>query len=173
MAKANRIYALEIDYENFKSFVPSDMAISVRCKGEALNWKDALAIETDEEDIGMPEADISLLNIGSFVISADLRQTLSSISDDGCEYLPLVFRDRNYFLVNVIRVADCLDKSLSEFNPYGGVRKIVFDANKVPKSGFFKITEDNCTTIFCAADIHDLFMQNSLTGVDFEEFPIA
>jgi hypothetical protein len=176
MVENIQIYSFQVDYDNFKSFVPSELSsqenVSTRCKGKPLNWTRPLLIETDEDDVGLPEADISLVNIGSFVVSESLHSQFFNIYTDSCEFLPLSFGERKLYLVNVIRVIDCLNKTQSKFNEFGGVSEIVFDKEKVPPSGFFKIKEDNFSTIFCAGDVRDLIKNNELTGSDFEAFSV-
>ncbi|WP_444997389.1 imm11 family protein [Aliikangiella sp. IMCC44359] len=176
MDEVNKIYALQVDYDNFKSFIPSDLAnksnACIRCKGEPLNWKKPLSIRVDDDDIGMPEADISLLNIGSFVISDYLYEENFKQFSQSCEFLPLEFNERKLFLVNVINVVDCLDKNNSKFNQYRGVSQIIFNKEKVPSVGFFKIKEDNFTTVFCARDVYNMVKECSLSGIDFEAFMI-
>ena len=160
MVSAHKIYALQVDYDNFKSFIPSDLTSNVRCKGQPLNWSKPLSIEVDEDDMGMPEADISLLNIGSFVVSENLKDELFKSFDNDCEYLPLQLQGRNYYLVNVINVIDCLDKNASKFNEFGGVSEIVFDNKSFCCNG--------CKTVY------EIFSANDLTCYyDLQQAPGA
>lgn len=169
----DKIYALEVDYDNFKSFIPKSVDVSLRCKGQRLDWKDTLDIEIDAEDLGMPEADISLLNIGSFVMLRSLFNELFSDFKSDFELLPLSLDGREYYLCNVVNIVDCLDKGKSMFNEFGGVSKAVFDASKLPAGKFFKIPEDNCTSIFCTKIVKDVFEKNALSGVEFDEFDVT
>lgn len=162
-----KVHSLQVDFDNYKSFVPKDLSVSVRCKGKPLNWQKPLQIEVDEDDLGMPEADISLLNIGSFLITDTIYQDYFAIYSSDFEALPVICNDRPYVLINVTRVIDCLDKEQSQFNEFGGVKELVFDSDKLPESGFFKITEDNCTNIYCMPDVVDLINKEKLTGVEF------
>lgn len=171
MVNAKSVYSIVVNYDDFKSFIPKDLSVSIRCKGKALNWNKPLEIEIDEEDIGVPEADISMLNVGSFVISENLLKEHFDKFKGSCEFLPLMLGDREFRLVNVVCVADCVDKNRSKFNEFGGVSELVFDKEKLPSSGFFKIAEDNFSSIFCVDDVYELINSHKITGVEFEEFP--
>lgn len=170
---SSNIYVLEIDYDNFKSFLPKNSDVSLRCKGKPLNWKEPLEIEADEEDVGMPEADISLLNIGSFVMRCGVFDDLLSEFKSDFELLPLSYKGQDYYLCNVVNVIDCLDKDLSKFNEFGGVSKIVFDSSKISREGFFKIQEDNCTSIYCTENIRALFTDKAISGAEFHKFDVV
>ncbi len=171
MVSETKVYSLLVNYDDFKSFIPKDLSASVRCKGKPLNWDKPLEIEIDEEDMGMPEADISMLNIGSLVISESLYNEAFRGFIEGCEFLPLEMGDRKFRLVNVINVVDCIDKNQSSFNEFGGVSDLVFDKTKLPTSGFFKIAEDNFSSIFCVDDVRELIQSHKISGVELEEFP--
>lgn len=172
MVNVKNVYSVAVNYEDFKSFIPVEMSLPIRCKGRPMYWKTALEIAVDEEDLGIPEADISLLNIGSFVISENLYHELFKRFDDSCEFLPLVMGSRRFRLVNVINIVDCLDKEHSEFNEFGGISKPVFDEKRLPAGGFFKLSEDNFSSIFCVDDVRELIEHHQLTGVELESFPV-
>jgi len=53
---------------------------------------------------------------------------------------------------------------------YGEHHSVVFDSNKVPMVGFFKIKEDNHTGIFVSQNILDVINNYKPTGVEFEKF---
>lgn len=71
---AKSVYSLIVNRNDFKSFIPKDIPVSIRCKGKALNWNKPLEIEIDEEDIGVPEADISMRTAQS---ESDCRTTFA------------------------------------------------------------------------------------------------
>ena len=169
MVFSDVVVSIEVDYENFKSFVPEGSEF-IRCKGKPLNIDTPINIVVDEEDTGMPLADISMLNIGSFVITQDLYEHLKEAAEDTCQFIPLQWSGIRMWLVNVLSVADCLDKENSEFNSFGGVSSVVFDSSKVPTVGFFKIAEDNHTGIFVSQNMLDVINNYKPTGVEFEKF---
>ena len=169
MASSDFIVAVEVDYENFKSFVPKGSEV-IRCKGKPINFETPINIVVDEEGAGIPLADISMLNIGSFVITQDFYEHMKQSAVDTCQFIPLQWLGIRLWLVNVLAVADCLDKEHSEFNSFGGVSSVVFDLSKVPMVGFFKIAEDNHTGIFVSQNMLDVINNYNPTGVEFEKF---
>lgn len=169
MANSRKVFSIQANYDGYKSFVLSDPEVTLRCKGKPLNWTTPQPIEVDEDDVGVPEADISLVNIGSFVIFEQVYKDVFHKYDRSCEFLPLTRDGKKYFAANVITVIDCLDKS-SNFNEYGGVTKAVFDLSKIPTEALFKIKEDNFTTIFCTDETRQAIIEAGLTGAEFEVF---
>lgn len=169
MAPSDFVVSIEVDHEHFKSFVPEGSEV-IRCKGKPINFETPINIVVVEEDAGMPLADISMLNIGSFVITQDLYEYLKEPAEDTCQFIPLQWSGIRLWLVNVLSVADCLDKVRSEFNSFGGVSSVVFESSKVPMVGFFKIAEDNHTGIFVSQNMLDVINNYKPTGVEFEKF---
>jgi hypothetical protein len=141
----------------------------LRCKGLNISWPEPLKITGDEEDAGIPEPDIGLLNIGSLVFSESAIKNIREVLREFGQLLPLVYNGRAFYLWNVTNVLSALDTNESEFNEYGGVSKAVFSEKTIPHCSAFKIKEDNATNIFCTEDFANLIKENNLSGVDFEE----
>jgi hypothetical protein len=169
MALSGVVVSIEVDYENFKSFVPEGSEV-IRCKAKPFSFETPINIVADEEDLGMPLADISMLNIGSFVITQDLYEQLKEPAQDTCQFIPLQWTGIRLWLVNVLSVADCLDKENSEFNSFGGVNSVVFNSSKVPIEGFFKVAEDNYTGIFVSPNMYKVMNSYKPTGVGLKSF---
>ena len=138
MAHSDAVYSLEVDYDNCKSFVLVKGG-TIRCKGARLDVQQPLYVEPDDEDTGLPLCDVSLLNVGSFVVSNDLCEYLKPLVGESVQFIELKWNSVRMWLCNVVSVIDALDKEKSEMNPFGGVSKAVFDLDKVPDSVFFKI----------------------------------
>ncbi|AFU98420.2 imm11 family protein [Simiduia agarivorans] len=170
MAETKKIYSIQANYDGYKSFVLSNDETTLRCKGKPLNWSEPQPIETDEEDVGVPEADISLLNIGSIVINENIKKEYFDVYQDYCEFLPLDNDGKRYFAVNVINVLDCLDMNKSRFNKHGGIIDPVFDLAKIPDNAIFKIKEDNYTNIYCTEAVASKISDARLTGAMIEAF---
>lgn len=174
-----KIYALAPLYDQYKSFLAKndDLAAeeygSLRCKGKPINWPAPLAIIGDDEDVGIPEADIGFINIGSIVLAESSYALLKDIAEKYGQLLPLNFEERNLWLWNVTNTVDALNNNRSEFNSYGGVVKPFFSAEKIGDSMVFKIKEDNFTNIYCTDRFVQLIKENSFTGLDFDEFESA
>lgn len=170
-----KVYSITPKYDEFKSFVPKDWdeAIthysSLRCKGSELSWPKPLQVVGDEEDVGIPEPDIGLLNIGSLVFSDSAIENIRGALEKHGQLLPLMYNKRTFYLWNITNVLNALNPNESEFNDHGGVSKAVFSKNAIPRCSVFKIKEDNATSIFCTEDFANMIKENNLSGVDFEE----
>lgn len=173
------VYVIEPLYDQFTSYVPVDSHIassqysSLRCKGEPLNWPSPLPIKVEEEDLGMPEADIGFINIGSLVLSEAANKALADISASCGELLPLTLADRRLWLWNVTTVVDALDKAESVFNSHGGVTAPVFSRAALANVQVFKIREDNFSNIYCTDAVARLIEQHQLSGIELSELPLS
>lgn len=173
-----KVYVLAPLYDQYKSFLAKDDGLateqyeSLRCKGKPIKWPTPLAIVGDEEDIGIPEADIGFINIGSIVLAETSYTLLKDITEQYGQLLPLNFEGRNLWLWNVTNIVDALDSKKSDFNSYGGVVNAVFSAEKIGKSMAFKIKEDNFTNIYCTDQFVQFIKEHKLTGLDFDEFDV-
>ena len=167
MAHSDVIYSLEVEYDSCKTFIPKHGG-SIRCKGIPIEIEQPVAIEPDEEDIGLPLCDVSLVNTGSFVVSNDLYEYLKPLVGDTVQFIELKWESARLWLCNVVNVVDCLDQQKSEMNPFGGVGRAVFDTSKVPERGFFKIKEDNYTGIYLSPAIYEALIAYEPSGVEFE-----
>lgn len=170
-----KIFSITPQYDAYKSFVPKDpdSGFSIRCKGKVLDWPGALEVVSDEDDVGVPEADFSLLNIGSIVLSEGVFEKLAAVAEEFGQVLPLKYGDRQLYLWNVTNVIDCLDKEKSRMNEFGGVTEPVFRSIAIPALSVFKIREDNYTGIFCTDKFIDLVDQDGFTGLVREEFDVV
>ncbi|WP_369983908.1 imm11 family protein [Thalassolituus sp.] len=167
MVHSDVIYSLEVEYDTCKTFVPKD-GKTIRCKGMPLELQQPLVVEPDEEDTGLPLCDVSLVNVGSFVVSNDLYEYLKPLAGDTAQFIELQWHNVQMWLCNVVNVVDCLDQQKSEMNPFGGVAKAVFDISKIPEQGFFKIKEDNFTGIYLSPAIYEALIAYQPSGVEFE-----
>lgn len=171
-----KIYALAPLYDQYKSFLPKDENLaaeqyeSIRCKGKPIKWSAPLEVVGDDEDVGIPEADIGFINIGSIVLADAAYLVLKNIAEQYGQLLPLKYEGRSLWLWNVTHVIDALDADKSQFNSYGGVVNPVFSAEKIGSALVFKMKEDNFTNIYCSDSFVKLIKANSFTGLEFDEF---
>lgn len=170
-----KIFSIISKYDEYKSYVPKDWNeatnhfSSLRCKGKKMEWPKPLEIIGDNEDTGMPEPDIGIINIGSLVLSTGALIYLRKIVSKYGQLLPLNYGDQKMYLWNITNIIDALDKEKSEMNDFGGVSKITFSKKKILDSKIFKIREDNATNIFCTQEFVDIVLGNNLSGIEFEE----
>ena len=172
MAHSDVIYSLEVEYDTCKTFVPKD-GKTIRCKGTPIELQQPLVVEPDEEDTGLPLCDVSLVNVGSFVVSNDLYEYLQPLAGNTVQFVELQWESVRLWLCNVVSVVDCLDQQKSEMNPFGGVAKAVFDVGKVPEQGFFKIKEDNYTGVYLSPAMYKALIAYQPSGVEYEEVALT
>lgn len=89
------------------------------------------------------------------------------------EFLPLHCEDSEFFMINVIKVIDCLDTERSEFEHLSykripRVSKYVFKANCVDDTSIFKIPE-NLGATFVTNSFKNSVENNGLIGLEFRK----
>ena len=166
MADPN-VYSLEVDFAHIKTFSCVN-GRPFRCKGLLVTVEQPVAVKPDEDDAELPLCDVSLVNVGSFVVSNDLYEYLQPLVGDMVQFIELQWESVRLWLCNVVSVVDCLDQQKSEMNPFGGVGRAVFDTSKVPERGFFKIKEDNYTGIYLSPAMYETLITYEPSGVEFE-----
>ncbi|WP_297532928.1 DUF1629 domain-containing protein [Thalassolituus sp.] len=166
------VYSLEVDFVRIKTFSCVN-GRPFRCKGLLVTVEQPVAVKPDEDDTELPLCDMSLVNVGSFVVSHDLYEYLQPLVGNTVQFIELQWENVRLWLCNVVSVVDCLDQQKSEMNPFGGVTKAVFDMNKVPDQGFFKIKEDNYTGIYLSPAMYDALIEYKPSGVEFEETALS
>jgi hypothetical protein len=84
-------------------------------------------------------------------------------------------KGREYFVMNVLLVADCLDEGRAEisYSPSEparilGVKHFAFNAAKIPDALLFKVSED-LGKVFATPSFVDIVRGHRLTGVGFED----
>lgn len=173
-----KIYALAPLYDQYKSLLAKDDDLaaeqyeSLRCKGKHIKWPAPLAVVGDEDGVGIPEADIGFINIGSIVLTDAAYLVLKNIAEQYGQLLPLSYEGRSLWLWNVTHVIDALDSDKSQFNSYGGVVNPIFSTEKIGSSLVFKMKEDNFTNIYCTESLVKLIKTNNFTGLEFDEFEL-
>ena len=162
------VYSLEVDFAHIKTLICVN-GRPFRCKGLPVTVDQPVAVKPDEDEAGLPLCDMSLVNVGSFVVSNDLYEYLRPLAGNTVQFIELQWENIRMWLCNVVSVVDCLDQQKSKMNPFGGVAKAVFDVTRVPERGFFKIKEDNYTGIYLSTAMYDALIAYEPSGVEFEE----
>lgn len=174
-----KVYAIQPKYDEYKGYLVKDELKaraqygSARCKGQPLDWPAPLEIVADEEDIGIPEADIGLLTIGSLVLTEGAHTALKEVAEQYGQLLPLQYGARTLWLWNITNAPGALDKERSTFNDFGGVTNPVFSAAKMADNTVFKLQEDNFTGIYCNDIFRELIESHNFSGLEFEELDVA
>ncbi|MCX2780865.1 hypothetical protein OQJ46_14905 [Microbulbifer thermotolerans] len=173
-----KAYIIQPKYDEYKSYLVKNEELSrehyssTRCKGQALDWPEPLEIIADEEDSGIPEADIGLLSVGSLVFTEGVYIELRNEALKYGQLLPLKYGKRTLWLWNVTNVCNALNIEKSELNSFGGVTKPVLNASTVNENMVFKLREDNYTGIYCNDTFRNLVEHNKFSGIEFEELDV-
>ena len=172
-----KVYLVTPKYDEFKSYdlknPSTENLLAIMCKGKEVNLSKPLEIVTDEEDIGLNEADFGLINIGSIVLTEHVIDTFGEFAKNYGELIPLEYGSRTLMLWNVTNIVDALDEEHSEMNSYGGVDEEVFSKEKIGTSKIFKIKEDNFTNIYCTGVFKQMVEENAFSGLVFEEIDVV
>lgn len=174
-----KVYAIQPRYDEFKGYLVKDPQVaraqyaSARCKGQPLPWPAPLEILADEEDTGIPEADIGMLSSGSLVLTEGAYATLKPVAETYGQLLPLQYGDRTLWLWNITNVPGALDRERSAFNDFGGVAQPVFSAAQIADNAVFKLEEDNFSGIYCTDTFRELVESHQFSGLAFEELDVV
>lgn len=111
---------------------------------------------------------------GASTFSKKAVDLLMPIMGSQVEVLPLSFKTKQYFLVNVINILDCIDYDASEFERYEPNGRIMFfhkysfREDKLLKSNIFKTTDEPEGIPFVTDAFVDFVKKSDLTGFKFE-----
>lgn len=166
------IYTIEVLTDEFPTLVPVDESVaasqfgSLRAKAKRMNWPAPLNVAVEESDVMTGIADVSLIQIGSMILNQHAYECLAELIKEWVDFYPIQIDGMEYYFVNVVKVADALDKERTEYNSFGGVKKPVFVESKVSDLPIFKIAEDNYTGIYCNEIFRQRVDQCQLTGFE-------
>ena len=149
-------------------------------------WKDRWQppkVRFQHEDIdlgGYPEPLLYGSNFPGFYTlpawDAKAIALLDPLVGNAVEYLPFDCDEGEFWLVNVLNVADCLDHDQSEFTylPSGkikGIRRYVFKPNCLEGHHIFRTPEHNYSRIFVSDEFKALVENSDLVGLKFVPAP--
>lgn len=115
-----------------------------------------------------------LYDTGSLIVSLDAAATLKlSLPEDDYELLPLVNDEEKYFLFNLLKFTDCLNKEESIYESFengiiASYETLIFDSEKIRDIPVFKIPELPYT-LFVTHVFEYLCDIQELKGLDFSE----
>ena len=108
-------------------------------------------------------------------VSNKAKQALETITGNDVQFWPIgKVQGRDYFILNVVRVVDCLDLQKSDISYASdvpqkvlGIRKAVFD-RKIPGDAvIFKVPQDP-SDLYVTDALVDCVRTHQLTGAGFE-----
>lgn len=172
------VYRLDPDNEHFHNFALVEegaAAIYRRFDGGPLRaeWKplEIMAVDTDDE--------LALLGdhalLGTIpVLSERAVDALADVLQANGELLPLIFRRKPYFALNVTTVTDALDESRSKVHRFSSGRVMAIDEfafrpERVRALTIFKIPELPRGFVFVTDTFVDRVRTAGLQGFDFHE----
>jgi hypothetical protein len=169
-----KVYTLSTE-ESCGWLIPLDKSIwmiSLRFDGQR-KGEQYSPIEVTLTDDGLL-CDNMPLAAGASTFSEKSVDLLMPIMGSQVEVLPLSFKTKQYFLINVINVLDCIDYEASEFErfePNGRIMffyKYSFREDKLLKSTIFKITDELEGRPFFTDAFVDFVKKSDLRGFRFE-----
>jgi hypothetical protein len=122
-----------------------------------------------------PLVDLLFAGLGAYCVSDKFCRVMGSLLNDYVEYLPVGdIKGNLYYILNVVKVIDCLDieksdifYSTSEPKKILGVNQFVFKKVSI-KAPIFKVPEElGC--IFVNEKFTDMVLKNNITGVGLDE----
>lgn len=112
---------------------------------------------------------------GQPIVSGKVKDIIFPIVVEDVEALPLEHSELKFFMLNVIKVIDCVDYSRSVIKLTGKGNfarfiKLIFDFSKIPeKTYMFKIKETAVVQVFVTDAFKEFVELNGLKGLDFSE----
>lgn len=108
------------------------------------------------------------------VFDRKAAETLNDFLVGNAEVLPVDCEDGDFYMVNVIKVLDCIDYGKSEYKTFSdGIRimrfkKYSFIENAVRGEHLFKIKDEPVSYPFVSDEFRKKVIDNGLTGFEFE-----
>lgn len=100
---------------------------------------------------------------------------LSELLEDNVEILPIMCNDKNFYLINIIKIQDCIDYEKSQYKMFRDGKRImkfskyVFDRNKIKNCGdIFKLFDEPLKRPFVSDNFRNKVIENNLVGFKFE-----
>ena len=109
------------------------------------------------------------------VMSDSAIKILDPLIKDSVEYLPLVFDEKNYTMVNVTKILNVIDYEKSEYETFPDSERILmFDkysfriCDDLLNNDLFKIIDEPKSYVFASDRFKKCVEDNGLTGFNFE-----
>lgn len=113
--------------------------------------------------------------IGKPVVSKKVKDILLPYVTNEIEFLPLLHKDLELYMINVTNVLDCVDWKRSDVKwwkdgSFFGFNKIVFDFDKIPENTYmFKFKELATVSVYVTDAFKELIENHKLKGLDFSD----
>lgn len=132
-------------------------------------WKTFRAELDPEQQIG----NFTDIDPGVLICDAFAYSKLEEAISEEIEVLPIQIDDLEMYVLNVINVIDCLDKSESVIEYFSdggvaGIKQYAFDMGSLADVKLFKIPQFSRTEIYATDAFRNLVLNASLTGLTFK-----
>lgn len=172
-----RVWEFDVDIIRYKSYNQKNYGDieSELFDGRILqdSWKIVEFVPTKDEKGQKREfGDVSSwLSVPLF--QGEAIDKLKPLIGDSIEILPINVAEKDYKIINVIKVLDCIDYDNAEVKrlPSGGVLrflKYAFQKDVVENEHIFRIKEKPGSRLFVSDDFKKVVEENNLTGFKFE-----
>ena len=145
------------------------------------NWNDNIKFYFNPMD-GDRFTDYLANNLGWFIVSKKLKDTISKLGVERVQYLPvnIVDLERNssineYYVANVLEVADALNLENSDYSVMDlegekiySIRKYAVTKDKINNSDMFKLKGDEIP-LFVSENFRKSVEESNITGCEFLE----
>ncbi|MDR2916367.1 MAG: hypothetical protein LBV74_16325 [Tannerella sp.] len=136
-------------------------------------WKPLVILKSEQR---IDSDFIDLYDTGAIIVNSkgkDLLTSLSLLDEDSYELLPFLNDEDEYYLFNLLRFTDALDKDISvyeEFMPgkISNIELLAFDYNKIAHVPVFKVPELPYS-IFITQTFRTYYDEMNLKGLNFED----
>ena len=173
-----KIWKLDSDVEKYDSLVPVKYALdeSQTFDGskKKSHWK-PMCVKRLNPEKGLELSDISGFMTSFPIFNQKALDILEPLIRDSVEVLPLAFKGKKYWGINVISVLDVLDYSKSIYRTFPNTNKIAIiekyafrNCAELKNHNIFKLVDEPQTRPFVSEKFKNVVEQNNLTGFSFE-----
>lgn len=173
-----KIWKLDSDVEKYDSLVPvkysHDESQSFDSNKKKSHWT-PMPVKRLNPEKGLELSDISGFMTSFPVFDQKALDILEPLIRDSVEVLPLAFKEKPYFGINVVSVLDVIDYSKSIYRTFPNTKKIAIiekyafrNCDELKNHNIFKIIDEPQTRPFVSDKFKNAVEQNNLTGFLFE-----
>ena len=172
-----KIWKLNFNVEEYDSLVPVKYSLDKFQIFDGKKKEDywtPLPVKRMEPEKGLDLGDASGF-IGFPAFNQKALSALEPLIRDSVEVLPLAFKEKPYWGINVVSVLDVLDYSKSIYRIFPNTNKIAIiekyafrNCAELKKHNIFKIIDEPQTRPFVSDEFKNAVEQNNLTGFLFE-----
>ena len=173
-----KIWKMDFELDRYDNFRPKEKWTIEEIKsfdgrGHFNSWH-TIQLERLEPEKGLPLSDAPGFYSHIPVFSERAVLVLKKYIDNNAEILTARYNEKNYYIINVTNVLNCINFEESEYKTFPeGNRIMVFEKyafikEKVIDQDLFKVREETVKRPFVSDAFRDSVINNGLTGFSFE-----